>query len=113
MVWKVIKGILLAALIVFYVINVYSNRDDLYGAIVLNRLNFVTLVAILYLAADYVKICASLFMLVFIGGILFHGYMYYNAYMGTRNDGNAVQTDSDKCRGKGGSWYTKLNKRCY
>ena len=113
MIGKVVKGILLVGLLGFYAYNVYVGRDDLYGAIVLNRLNFVVLAAILYLAAEYAKIFANLFMLVFVGGILFHGYMYYTTYMGSRGEGNAPQTQTEKCRGKGSSWYSKLNGRCY
>jgi len=112
MFWKVIKGILLVAFILFYVKNVYDNRDDLYGAILFNRVNFIVLVAILYLVSDFVKGCASLCMAVIVGGILFHGYMYYSAYMETRT-GNTQQTESEKCHGSGSSWYSKLNSNCY
>lgn len=110
---KVIRGIILVALLAFYAINIYAGRDNLYGAIVLNRVNFVVLLAILYLAADYVKICTTLFMVVLVGGILFHGYMYYNTYFGSRSEGNTVQTKAEKCHGKGSSWYSKLNDNCY
>lgn len=113
MAWRVIKGILLAVLLVFYVYNVYTARNDLYGAIVLNRVNFVVLLAMLYLAADYAKIFANLFMLVLIGGLLFHGYMYYTVYAASRGDDNVIQTQGQKCRGKGSSWYSKLNGNCY
>lgn len=113
MFWKIVKGILLAVLVLFYVKNVYDNRDDLYGAIVLNRVNFIVLAGILYLAADYVKGCATLCMAVIACGLLFHGYMYYNAYVGSRGEGNTPQTKSEKCHGSGSSWYSKLNDRCY
>lgn len=110
---KVIKGVLLAALVSLYAYNLYLDRNDLYGAIVFNRVNFLILIGILYLAADYVRVCATLCMAVLVGGLLFHGYMYYEAYMGSRGEGNTVQTRTQKCHGSGSSWYSKLNDRCY
>lgn len=109
---KVAKGLLLAALVVFYFINVYTNRNDLYGAILFNRINFIALVGILYLAGDYVKICTTLCIITVIGGLMFHGYVYYKIYSYTREGETAGQV-STKCRGTGGSWYSKLNSDCY
>lgn len=111
MFWKVTKGILLAGLIIFYAVNLYNSRNDLYGALLFNRLNFIALVLILYLAADYIKVCTTLCLLVVAGGILFHGYMYYNVYMASREGVDVSQVKS--CSSSGGSWYSKLNKNCY
>lgn len=111
MAWKVIKGILLAALMIFYAKNIYDGRKDWYEAIVLNRVNFITLVAILALLSDYIKRCATLCMFVLVGGILFHGYMYFKVYVAHRNADNVVQQQAGKCSGKG--WYAKLNGKCY
>lgn len=71
MFWKVVKGILLAVLVLFYIVNVYENRNDLYGAIVFNRVNFLVLIGILYLASDYVKVCATLCIALVAGGLRF------------------------------------------
>ena len=111
MVVKIAKGLLLIGLIVFYIYNLYMNKNDLYGALVFNRINFITLIAILYLASDYIEICMNLCILVLIGGLLFHGYMYYNAY--STNNSSQQQTKEKNCYGKGSTWYSKLNDRCY
>ena len=111
MVEKIIRGLILVALIVFYVGNLYYNRANLYDAIVFNRINFLVLVAILYLAADYIDICMNLCILVLIGGLFFHGYMYYNAYVS--NSSAQQQTKEKNCYGEGSTWYSKLNDRCY
>lgn len=111
MFWKVIKGILLIGLIVFYATNLYSSRNDLYGALLFNRLNFIALALILYLAADYIKICTTLCLLVVAGGILFHGYMYYNVYSASREGVDVSRVKS--CAEASDSWYNKLNRNCY
>lgn len=113
MFWKVVKVILLAVLVGLYAYNLYLDRNDLYGAILYNRVNFVLLAGILYLASDYVRACATLCMAVVVGGLLFHGYMYYVTYMGSRDEGNTAQTHLEKCRSSSSSWYSKLNDRCY
>jgi len=111
MVEKIIRGLILVALIVFYVGNLYHNRANLYDAIVFNRINFLVLVAILYLAADYIDICMNLCILVLIGGLFFHGYMYYNTYVS--NNDSHQQVREKNCSGEGSTWYSKLNDRCY
>ena len=111
MVEKIIRGLILVALIVFYACNLYHNRANLYDAVVFNRINFIVLVAILYLAADYIDICMNLCILVLIGGLCFHGYMYYNAYVS--NDSSQQQNKEKNCYGAGSTWYSKLNDRCY
>lgn len=111
MFWKVIKGILLVGLVIFYAINIYHSRNDLYGAFLLNRINFITLVLILYFAADYIRVCTTLCLLTIVGGILFHGYMYYQVYSADREGVDVSQVKS--CRASGESWYSKLNKNCY
>ena len=113
MFWKVIKGLLLGALVLLYAHNLYLDRTDLYGAVVFNRINFLLLLGILYLISDYIRACATLFIMVLVGGLLFHGYMYYTTYTGSRGEANTIQTHAQKCHGSGGSWYSKLNDRCY
>lgn len=112
MFWGFVKGLILTALIVFYAVNLYNNSHDLYGAVLFNRLNFAVLVAILFLAGDYIKICTTLCILTIIGGLMFHGYIYYKIYSADKDNANAGQVQT-KCRGAGGSWYTKLNSNCY
>ncbi len=108
---KIIRGLILVGLIVFYVYNVYRNRSNLYDAIVFNRVNFAALVAILYFASDYIKSCMNICILVLLCGLLFHGYMYYNAY--SSNNTSQQQTKERNCYGEGSTWYSKLNDRCY
>lgn len=107
---KIFRGILLVAAIVFLARNLYNDRNDLYGAIVFNRINFLTVVVILYLAADYVKGLINICLLVLLGGLLFHGYMYYKVY---NDNGNSAQVKERNCSGEGSTWYSKLNDRCY
>lgn len=108
---KVIRGLILAGLIIFYIGNLYHNRDNLYDTIVFNRVNFIALVAILYFASDYIKGCMNICILVLLCGLLFHGYMYYSAY--TANSSSQQQTKERNCYGAGSTWYSKLNDRCY
>ena len=112
MFWKVLKGILLAGLFIFYVTNIYNNRNDLYGAILFNRVNFIALVGILYLAGDYIKFCTTLCIITIIGGLMFHGYIYYKIYSYT-SEGETFEHVSTKCRSADFSWYSKLNSNCY
>lgn len=107
---KILRGILLAAAVVFLAHNLYNDRNDLYGAIVFNRVNFLTIVFILYLAADYVKELMNICLLVLLGGLVFHGYMYYKVY---NDNGNSEQAKVRNCDGEGSTWYSKLNDRCY
>ncbi|MBR1757079.1 MAG: hypothetical protein IJ738_05915 [Alphaproteobacteria bacterium] len=109
---KTMRIILLALLTGFYVLNVSNNSDDLFGAIVLNRVNFILLVAILYLAADYIKGISTLWVMVLTAGVLFHGYMYYTTYA-AQQENEAPKTHFEKCRGEKATWYSKLNDRCY
>lgn len=107
---KVIKGLLLAALVIFYAWNLYAYRDNMFGVIVYNPVNLAVLALILYLASDYVNICGTLCILVIVCGVCFHGYRYYNAYYGGQREGNATVY---KCRSNDTNWYKRLNDGCY
>ena len=107
---KIFRGILLAAAVIFLAQNLYNERNDLYGAIVFNRINFLTVVVILYLMSDYIKECMNICLLVLLGGIVFHSYMYYTVY---NSNGNSEQAKVRNCSGEGSTWYSKLNDRCY
>ena len=109
---KTVRIMLLTLLIGFYVLNVYNNKNDLFGAIVLNRVNFILLVAILYLVADYIKGISTLWIMVLTAGVLFHGYMYYTTYVAQKNN-EVPKTHLEKCRGENATWYSRLNDRCY
>lgn len=107
---KIIRGLILAGLIVFYVGNIYHSRGSLYDALVFSRINFILLVAILYFASDYLPSLMNLCVLVLIGGLLFHGYMYYTAHV---SQVAAQQQPKERNCGEGSNWYSKLNDRCY
>ena len=109
---KIVNGVLLALLALFYIKNVVDSNNIL-DAILYNRINFIVLLVILYLASGFVKALGKLFLIVLIGGVLFHGYMYYNAYANSDRQGNAPQEKFDECHGEGTTWYSKLNGRCY
>ena len=109
---KVVRGLILAGLIIFYIGNLYHNRDNLWDALIYSRINFITLVAILYFASDYIKECTNICVLVLVCGIMFHGYMYYKAHNATATN-TQQQTKERNCYGEGSTWYSKLNDRCY
>lgn len=113
MLGKIIRGILLVLLIAFYARNVYYSGGDWLNAVIYNRVNFIVLVAILFLASYFARVFGTLCMLVLAGGILFHGYMYYSAYAGSNRSGNTTQAQTDKCHGEGSTWYSRLNDNCY
>lgn len=113
---KVLRATLLILLTAFYVNNVMTHLDNWYGVVVYNRLNFIILVAILYLASTFFKFFEVFFAIVLIGGILFHGHMYYKTYRATsttEQEWNSGFPKAKKCSGKGVNWYTKLNDSCY
>ena len=109
---KIVNGVLLAWLTLFYIKNV-ADSNNILDAILYNRINFIVLLVILYLASGFVKALGKLFLIVLICGILFHGYMYYNAYTNSDRQGNAPQEKFVECHGEGTTWYSKLNGRCY
>lgn len=118
MFWKIIKSIILIALILFYAQNLYNGRSDLYGAIVYNRLNFITIIAILYLLSDYIKLLKPLWILLFIVGGGFHAYKYYDINYNTPElnaveNSKADKNNPRKCREGEDSLYDKLNGKCY
>lgn len=110
---KIGKAIVLIVLSVLYVKNILDNSSNVLDAILYNRINFVLLLVILYLASSFIRACSTIFTVVLVGGILFHAYMYYNAYANAGKGGNAVQQQSSKCHGEGSTWYSKLNGSCY
>ena len=113
MVIKIIKGILLVVLTAYYLNNVISYGDSWYTAVLYNRINYIILVAILYLASSFVKYFEVLCALVFVGGLLFHSYMYYITYNTPTTSFETSLPQAKKCQGKGVNWYTKLNDSCY
>ncbi len=113
---KIVRAILLILLATFYIYNVVINIDYWESVVLYNRLNFIVLVAILYLASTFFKFFEIFFAIVLIGGILFHGHMYYKTYRETQTNEQELSTDFPKakrCSGKGTNWYTKLNNSCY
>ncbi|MBQ9271523.1 MAG: hypothetical protein IJ218_04600 [Alphaproteobacteria bacterium] len=109
---KIMRAILLLVLCAFYVLNIIDNSDDLFGAIVLNKVNFLLLIAILYLAADYIKGISTLWLIVLTGGVLLHGYLFYEDYTATQED-DEPKTHFEKCRGPNATWYSRLKDHCY
>lgn len=113
---KILRATLLILLTAFYVNNVITHLDNWYGVVVYNRLNFIILVAILYLASTFFKFFEVFFAIVLIGGILFHGHMYYKTYHATsttEQEWDSGMHKAKRCSGKGVNWYTKLNDSCY
>ena len=111
----IIRVALLLLLMFLYANNIIDNIDNWYGAVVYNRINFLILLAILYIISTFIKEFQPLFMLILIGGLIFHGYMYYKVYTQT-NTGQEFSTEAPKqkkCSGEGVTWYTKLNNSCY
>lgn len=108
---KVTKGIILFVLCAILIKNITHIDDSLYNAIVYSRINFILFVAILYFASYFIEICKTLCIVVLGLGLLFHGYMYYNAYMAYRT--NMVNNKPVVQCGQGTSWYSKLNEKCY
>ena len=108
---KVLKGLLLVVLAAFYLKNIGDSSSSLWETVLYSRINFVLLVVMLYLASEFVEICKTICVFVLGFGLLFHGYMYYNAYYNAKHNAGNVQ--EVKCDGAGSSWYSKLNERCY
>lgn len=118
MFWKIVKSVILLALIAFYAQNLYNGRSDLYGAVVYNPLNFITLVAIIYFISDYIKFLKPLCILLFLVGGAYHAYKYYDINFNTpelnvTEDSKADKARPRKCREGEDSLYDKLNGKCY
>lgn len=105
---KVFRGLLFLILLAFYVSNVMNNPDGLYAAVVLDRVNLLVLVTMLYLISDYIKVCGVLCILVALSGILIHGFRYREAQLSAQN-GAVAQEEEVNCSS---SWYSKLNTKC-
>jgi len=112
MLGKAIKIILLILLVLFYVRNI-TNTNDWVAAVLYNRVNFIVLVAILYLAACFVSPLGVICFLVLVGGLFFHGYMYYNVYKSSAEAEDAQMSAVERCHGNKSTWYSKLNDSCY
>ena len=85
-----------------------------------SRINFILLVIILYLAATFVPFIEYLCAAVLIGGLIFHGSMYYRAYVNMKHNEEISTTDTSsfaarqkRCQGENTNWYKRLNDSCY
>lgn len=106
---KVFRGLLFLILLAFFIPNVLNNPDGLYAAVVLDRMNLLLLVILMYLASDYIKGLGVVCILVAVGGILIHGFRYRESRLSEQNSVAAAQEETVNCEG---SWYSKLNTKC-
>ena len=108
---KVIKGILLAGLVAFYVIYIKDSGNDVAESVLYDKISFVLIVCILFLGSAFVRILKPLAYLVVLAGVIFHGYMYFQARYTSVEF--ATNEKAQKCNAKNATWYTKLRNNCY
>lgn len=110
---KVIKALLLAGLSYFYMQSVGSNSKGWIDAVLLDTVNWLVLVAILYLASDYINALGVACVIVAALGIFIQGYIFYTIqFPSTQIEKSQVERPKD-CWGENTTWYQRLSGRCY
>ena len=106
---KIIKGGLLVLLTAFFIQHVVTS-GNIQQALIYDRISFIVLLLILYLGSTFFRFFSTLLMFILVGGILFHGYMYYDTYFGSKS---AADKGAKDCYTDNVSWYSKLSGGCY
>lgn len=109
---KVIKALLLAGLSYFYLQSVGSNSKGWIDAVLLDTVNWLVLVAILYLASDYINALGVACVIVAALGIFIQGYIFYTIQFPSTQIEKTVEKPKD-CWSENTSWYQRLSGRCY
>lgn len=115
---QIIRVILIVLLGWFYAQNIINNIDNWQAVVIYNRVNFILLVIILYLMAGFIPFFEYLCAIVLIAGLIFHGHMYYQAYVSEKEYAEALEKSSSsgvkqkRCEGDT-NWYKRLNDSCY
>lgn len=111
---KFLKTSLLVGLSLFYIQSVSSNPNGWFDAVILDTVNWIMLVIILYLASDYINALGITCILVLALGIFVQGYRFYTVqFPSTQIERTDGDQPSASCRDENASWYAKLSGRCY
>ena len=107
------KTLLLVGLSLFYIQSVSSNTNGWFDAVVMDTVNWLVLVVILYLASDYINALGVACILVLALGVFVQGYIFYKVQFPSTQIDRTDDTSAVDCRGENTTWYQKLSGRCY
>lgn len=110
---KFMKAVLLAGLSWFYIQSVTANTNGWIDAVLLDTVNWIVLVIILYLASDYVHALGVACVLVAALGVFVQAYIFYTVQFPSTQIDKEDTEKPKRCFEEDATWYIRLINGCY